>query len=79
MILYHAPGVCSLADHIALHEAGLSFELVKVELKAKRTKAGEDYLTINPKVMSPHRRSIRARRRARTLRSWIGWRIGNRR
>jgi hypothetical protein len=37
MILYLAPGACSLADHIALHEAGLNFDQVKVDLKTRRT------------------------------------------
>jgi glutathione S-transferase len=30
MKLHYAPGACSLADHIAPHEAGLSFEHEKV-------------------------------------------------
>ncbi len=53
MKLYFAPGACSLADHIALHEAGLSFEHEKVDLKTKRTEGGVDFATINPKGYVP--------------------------
>ncbi|MGJ3627222.1 glutathione S-transferase N-terminal domain-containing protein [Sphingomonas sp. MMS24-JH45] len=53
MKLYFAPGACSLSDHIALHEAGLSFEHEKVDLKAKKTEHAEDFLTINPKGYVP--------------------------
>ena len=53
MKLYYSPGACSLSPHIALHEAGLPHELVKVDLKAKKLENGEDYLKVNPKGQVP--------------------------
>jgi glutathione S-transferase len=53
MKLYLAPGACSLADHIALHEAGLNFERIRVDLKTKRTEDGRDFAAINPKGYVP--------------------------
>jgi glutathione S-transferase len=53
MKLYYAPGACSLSPHIALHEAGLQHELVKVDLRAKKLENGDDYLKVNPKGQVP--------------------------
>jgi glutathione S-transferase len=53
MKLYYAPGACSLADHIAMHEAGLNFDRVKVDLKAKLTENNTPFNDINPKGYVP--------------------------
>ena len=53
MKLYYAPGACSLAPHIVSREADLDIDLVKVDLGARKTEAGEDYLAINPKGYVP--------------------------
>jgi glutathione S-transferase len=53
MKLYYAPGACSLASHIALLEAGLDFELERVDLRTKLTETGADFGTINTKGYVP--------------------------
>ena len=53
MKLYYSPGACSLSPHIALLEAGLPYELVKVDLRAKKLENGDDFLNVNPKGQVP--------------------------
>lgn len=53
MKLYFSPGASSLAPHIALAEAGLAFELERVDLKTKKYGKDKDYLKINPKGYIP--------------------------
>jgi glutathione S-transferase len=53
MKLYYSPGACSLAPHIALAEAGLDYEAVKVDLRKHQLADGTDYYTINPKGYVP--------------------------
>ena len=53
MKLYYSPGACSLSPHIALLEAGLAHDLVKVDLRAKKLENGDDYLKVNPKGQVP--------------------------
>jgi glutathione S-transferase len=52
MKLYISPGTCSMASNIALHEAGIQFEVSKVDKRTKRVD-GVDFLTINPKGYVP--------------------------
>ncbi|MBR1201204.1 MULTISPECIES: glutathione transferase GstA [unclassified Bradyrhizobium] len=53
MKLYYSPGACSLSPHIALLEAGLPYDLVKVDLRAKKLENGDDFLQVNPKGQVP--------------------------
>jgi glutathione S-transferase len=53
MKLYYSPGACSLSPHIALLEAGLPYDLVKVDLRAKKLESGEDFWQVNPKGQVP--------------------------
>jgi len=53
MKLFYSPGACSLSPHIALREAGLSFSLHKVDLKAKTVDSGEDFNGVNGKGYVP--------------------------
>jgi glutathione S-transferase len=53
MKLYITPGACSLADHIALTEAGITVEPVKVDLRTRKTEHGDDFTRVNPKGNVP--------------------------
>jgi glutathione S-transferase len=48
MKLFYAPGSSSLLPHIALHEAGLPFEAVKIDEHTKAITGGGDYRSVNP-------------------------------
>ena len=53
MKLYYAPGACSLAPHIVVHEMGLACDREKVDLRTHKTENGADYMSINPKGYVP--------------------------
>ncbi|WIV97962.1 glutathione transferase GstA [Kinneretia aquatilis] len=53
MKLYYSPGACSLSPHIALREAGLSFDLVLASTKTKKLQDGSDFYAINSKGSVP--------------------------
>jgi len=54
MKLYFSPSACSFSPHIALREAGLDFDLVRVDLKSHTLAAnGTDFAKINPKGYVP--------------------------
>lgn len=48
MKLYYSPGSCSLSCHIALREAGLAFDLVRVDTKTHTFGNGSNYYDVNP-------------------------------
>jgi glutathione S-transferase len=51
--LYFSPGACSLSPHIALCEGGFTFTTEQVDLRAKTTASGADFLAVNPKGQVP--------------------------
>jgi glutathione S-transferase len=51
--LYFSPGACSLHPQIALREAELPFDLVRVDLRAHKLHDGSDYYAVNPKGYVP--------------------------
>lgn len=53
MRLYYMPGACSLSPHIVLREAGLPFELDRIDFATRKTERGIDFGTVNPKGMVP--------------------------
>ena len=53
MKLYFSPGACSLAVHIALREAGVDFQGIKVNLAQHKLASGEDYYAISPRGYVP--------------------------
>jgi glutathione S-transferase len=53
MKLYFSPGACALHPQIALREAGLSFDLVRVDTRAHKLPDGTDFYSINPKGYVP--------------------------
>ncbi|MFN7134209.1 MAG: glutathione S-transferase C-terminal domain-containing protein, partial [Myxococcales bacterium] len=53
MKLYYAQGTCSLAPHIALREAGLSFDLVRMDMKTGALDAGGRIEDVNEKGYVP--------------------------
>jgi glutathione S-transferase len=52
MKFYFSPHSCALASHIALEEAGASYEAVRLDFAANEQR-GADYLAVNPKGRVP--------------------------
>src|SRR6185437_9734006 len=53
LILYYAPGACSQAPHILLHETGTEHDAVRVDLKSHTLEDGSSYYDVNPKGAVP--------------------------
>jgi len=52
LTLYYSPGSCAQASHIALEEAGASYDAVRIDFAASQQRS-PDYLKINPKGRVP--------------------------
>jgi glutathione S-transferase len=55
---FYSPGTCALASHIALEDAGASYELKRLDFR-KTEQQSPDYLAINPKGRVPTLRTPR--------------------
>lgn len=53
MKLYYSPGACSLSPHIVMREAGMVFDMERVDLASHQTETGADFTQINPKGYVP--------------------------
>lgn len=53
MKLYFTPGACSLVIRIILNEIGCDVQYESVDLRAKKTASGNDFLMFNPKGSVP--------------------------
>ena len=54
MKLYYSAGACSLSPHIALEEAGLTYEAISAPTKTKELPDGSDYRKVNPLGYVPY-------------------------
>lgn len=53
MKFYYTSSACSLAVRIILNELKRPYEAIEVDLRAKKTKTGQNFLEINPKGAVP--------------------------
>lgn len=53
MRLYYAAATCSLAPHIALREVGLSFDLIRLDMKTQHLEDGRPLHEVNDKGYVP--------------------------
>ncbi|MBX5480785.1 MAG: glutathione transferase GstA [Myxococcaceae bacterium] len=53
MKLYYAAGTCSFAPHVALREAGLPFDLVRMDMKTSTLEDGRHIKAVNGKGYVP--------------------------
>jgi glutathione S-transferase len=53
MKLYYFAAACSLASNIVLREAGLEFQLVRIDKHTKKADDGRDFNEVNPKGYVP--------------------------
>ena len=53
MKLYYSSGACSLSPHIALSEAGVDAQLVKLDTKTHKLEDGSDFYAINARGYVP--------------------------